>query len=69
MNEELAQNLVLAICRRSAMIADHLGLPLTERELGAVYELIGQHYLKEKATAPFMPTVAQLLRYYEALEK
>ena len=67
MSTELAQDLATAIFQQNPMIADSLGLPLSGRELRAIYEIVGERYLRDKATRPFLPSIADLLRIYELL--
>lgn len=68
MSIELAQDLADAICRRSPLIADNTGLMLTGQELAAIYEIVGKHYLREKVTHPFIPSIADLLEIYSKLD-
>lgn len=55
--------LIDAICRRSVMHADAIGLPLAQAELEYVYERVGQHFIRERVTDKAMPDMAVLIDF------
>jgi len=63
----IVHDLAEAIYKRSPLIADNLGLSLTGPELMAIYEIVGEHYLREKVIRPLMPSIADLLEPYRSL--
>ena len=46
--QEKVEMLVWAVCQRSPMHADKVGLPLKAEELEYIYERIGKHFLEER---------------------
>jgi hypothetical protein len=66
--KQIAADLWEAICRWSPLVADNLGLPLNESDLRELYEAIGRHYIKHKATDQFMPTATGLMSVWEQIE-
>lgn len=55
--------LVDAICRRSPMMADWLGLSLTGEELERIYTMVGIRFFIEKVTDGDRPTVGDILKF------